>query len=154
MKIKKIEKYSRIKKIIEYPDHHFQDIEIKGHVCNFRTFYINYKNLLSLREKLMLKSINDKYLYYALDDVLYGLKSNPIEKDNILSLLNSAAISLQNNLCVNFFDIWIDKIYIHEMPKSNKFIKKNSQNFEFQTLITIIFLVTSSLPTKKVEIPW
>ena len=103
---------------------------------------------------MVLTSFNDKYLYYALDDVLYGLKSNPIEKDNILSLLNSAAISLQNNLCVNFFDIWIDKIYIHEMPKSNKFIKKNSQNFEFQTLITIIFLVKSSLPTKKVEIPW
>nr|YP_009497381.1 hypothetical protein ycf88 [Biddulphia biddulphiana]AWT40094.1 hypothetical protein ycf88 [Biddulphia biddulphiana] len=152
MKIKKLEKYSRIKKVIEYPDHHFQDVEIETHRCNFRTFYINYKRLLSFREKLILKSINDKYFYYALDDILYGL--NLKERDNIVSILYSTAISLQNNLCVNFLDIWIDAIYIHELPKFNKFIKQNYQNLEFQTVIAITFLVKSSLPTKKIEIPW
>ena len=35
----------------------------------------------------------------------YLLKSVPSERDVLLQVLHSIVISLQNNLCVNFFDI-------------------------------------------------
>jgi hypothetical protein len=65
--------------------------------------------------------VSKKYLYYAIDDILYLLKANPIERDNLLAILYSPIISLQNNLSINFFDIWINEIYINETPKINKF---------------------------------
>ena len=52
-----------------------------------KTFQIKYKKKLSLVGKLLLNSFQKKYLYYAIDDILYLLKSNPIERDTLLSIL-------------------------------------------------------------------
>ena len=85
-----------------------------------KTFQIKYERNLSPIAKLLLNSFQNKYLYYAIDDILYSLKSNSIERDNILAVLYSPVISLQNNISVNFFDIWIQEIYINEVSKANK----------------------------------
>jgi hypothetical protein len=55
------------------------------------------------------------------------LKSNPIERDNLLAILYSPVLSLQNNFSINFFDIWIREIYINEISKVNKFLNNDSQ---------------------------
>ena len=119
-----------------------------------KTFNIKYDNLLSPIAKRILKSFRGKYLYYAIDDILYLLQSNPVERDNLLSLLYSTVISLQNNLCVSFFDIWIFEIYINEVPIFNKFITQKSQNLESLNYITIKFAYQTRLPFEKVESPW
>jgi hypothetical protein len=69
------------------------------------------KKIISIA-KFILNSFQNKYLYYAIDDILYSLKSNPIERDNLLGILYSPVLSLQNNFSINFFDIWIREIYI------------------------------------------
>jgi hypothetical protein len=61
---------------------------------------------------------------------------------------------LQNNLSVNFFDIWIHQIYIKEISKLNKFINNDSQNFEQFTYITIKLLYKTRVPIKKPESLW
>ena len=44
---------------------------------------------LSSTAKFILNSFQNKYIYYAIDDILYSLKSNPIERDNLLAILYS-----------------------------------------------------------------
>ena len=87
-----------------------------------KTFQIKYDKKLSSLAKFILNSFQNKYIYYAIDDILYLLKSNPVERDNLLALLYSPVLSLQNNLCINFFDIWIQEVYIDEISKVNKFL--------------------------------
>jgi hypothetical protein len=82
-----------------------------------KTFQIKYEKKLSSLTKFALNSFRNKYLYYAIDDILYLFKSNPIERDNILTILYSPVLSLHNNLSINFFDIWIHEIYINEIQK-------------------------------------
>ena len=87
----------------------------KANEITCKTFHIKYEKKLSSIAKLILNSFRNKYIYYAIDDILYLLKSNPVERDNLLAILYSQVISLQNNLSVNFFDIWIHEIYINEI---------------------------------------
>ena len=120
-----------------------------------KTFQIRYNQKLSSIAKFILNSFRNKYIYYAMDDILYLLKSDPIEKDNLLALIYSPVLSLQNNLCVNFFDIWIHEIYINETSKVNKFLNNNEQqNLEQFTYITIKFLYKTRVPVKKPESLW
>ena len=119
-----------------------------------KTFQIKYERKLSSVAKFLLNSFQNKYLYYAIDDILYLLKSNPIERDNILAILYSPVLSLQNNLSINFFDIWIHEIYISEVSKVNKFLAKNCQNFEPFSYITIKLLYRTKIPIKKQESLW
>jgi hypothetical protein len=119
-----------------------------------KTFQIKYERNLSPIAKLLLNSFQNKYLYYAIDDILYSLKSNSIERDNILAVLYSPVISLQNNISVNFFDIWIQEIYINEVSKANKFLTNKSSNFESFSYITIKFLYKVTTPNKKQESLW
>jgi hypothetical protein len=70
---------------------------------------------LSSTAKAILNSFQNKYIYYAIDDILYLLKSNPIERNNLLAILYSPILSLQNNFSINFFDIWIREVYIEEI---------------------------------------
>ena len=119
-----------------------------------KTFQIKYEKKLSLIAKLILNSFRNKYIYYAIDDILYLLKSNPVERDNLLEILYSQVLSLQNNLSVNFFDIWIHEIYINEISKVNKFINNDSQNFEQFTFLTIKLLYKTRIPIKKPESLW
>ena len=119
-----------------------------------KTFQIKYDKRLSSTAKFILNSFQNKYIYYAIDDILYLLKSNPIERDNILAILYAPIISLQNNFSTNFFDIWINEIYINEVYKANKFLTKNSQHFEQFNYITIKFFYKTRVPIKKQDSLW
>jgi hypothetical protein len=119
-----------------------------------KTFQIKYEKQLSPIAKLLLNTFQKKYLYYAIDDILYSLKSNPIERDNLLAILYSPVLSLQNNLSVNFFDICIHEIYINEPSKVNKFLTNDSQNFEQFSYITVKLLYKIKIPIKKQESLW
>lgn len=118
------------------------------------TFQIKYSRKLSSVAKILLNSFQNKYIYYAIDDILYLLKSTPIERDNLLAIIYSPIISLQNNFSINFFDIWIHEIYINEVSKVNKFINNNSQNLEKFSYITIKLFYKTSIPTKKQHTLW
>jgi hypothetical protein len=120
----------------------------------FTTFQIKYEKKLSSIAKFILNSFQKKYFYYAIDDILYLLKSNPIEQNNLLSILYSPVLSLHNNLCVNFFDIWIDQIYINEKSKVNKFLTNDFQNLEEFTYITITLWYVTKIPIKQKEPLW
>jgi hypothetical protein len=119
-----------------------------------KTFQIKYEKQLSSVAKFLLNSFQNKYLYYAIDDILYLLNSNPSERDNLLALLYSPVLSLQNNLSINFFDIWIQEIYINDVGKTNKFLQTNSQNFEIFHYITVKLLYRTKGPVKKQESLW
>jgi hypothetical protein len=119
-----------------------------------KTFQIKYQNKLSLTSKFILNSFQNKYIYYAIDDILYTLKSSPIERDNLLAILYSPILSLQNNFSVNFFDIWIQQIYIEEISKTNKFLKMDSQSLNEFSYITIQFFYKTRVPVKKQESLW
>ena len=67
-----------------------------------KIFQIEYHENLSLTAKFILNSFQNKYIYYAIDDILYSFRSNPIERDNLLAVLYSPILSLQNNFLVNF----------------------------------------------------
>jgi hypothetical protein len=119
-----------------------------------KTFQLKYEKKLSPIAKLLLNSFQKKYFYYAIDDILYVLKSNPVERTNLLEILYSPIIALQNNLSINFFDIWIHEISINETPKVNKFLTNNSQNFEKFSYITVKLLYKIKIPIKKQESLW
>ena len=119
-----------------------------------KIFQIKYERKLSSISKFLLKSFEKKKLYHAMDDILYLLKSNPIERDNLLAILYSPVISLQNNLFINFFEIFIYKIYINDVSKINKFLTTKDQNLEQFTYITIKFYYIPASPLKKQESFW
>ena len=119
-----------------------------------KTFQIKYPNKLSLKAKFILNSFQNKYIYYAIDDILYTFKSSQTERENLLAILYSPVLSLQNNFSVNFFDIWIREIYIEEVSKSNKFLSKNFQTLDQFSYITIQFFYKTKIPVKKQESLW
>ena len=132
-------------KPLQYPS--FNEITSK-------TFQIKYDKKLSSTAKFTLNSFRNKYLYYAIDDILYSLNLNPVERDTLLAVLYSPILSLQNNFSVNFFDIWIREIYIDEISKTNKFLKNESKTLKQFNYITIKFLYKLRLPVKKQETLW
>ena len=119
-----------------------------------KTFQIKYQNKLSVTSKLILNSFQNKYIYYAIDDILYTLKGSPFERDNLLAVLYSPILSLQNNFSVNFFDIWIRQVYIEEVSNPNKFLKGNFETSNQITNITIQFFYKTRIPVKKQESLW
>ena len=119
-----------------------------------KTFQIKYQKKLSLTAKFILNSFQNKYIYYAIDDILYAFKSSPIERNNLLAVLYSPILSLQNNFSVNFFDIWIREVYIEEISKTNKFLGKDSQTLDQFSYITIQFFYKTKVPVQKQESLW
>lgn len=119
-----------------------------------KIFQIKYEKKLSVIAKFILNSFQNKYLYYAIDDILYSFELNKKERDNLLAILYSPVLSLQNNFSVNFFDIWIRDIYINETSKTNKFFSNKSQSLEEYTYITIQFFYKTRVPVKKQESLW
>lgn len=115
---------------------------------------LKYEKKLSSLAKFVLTSFQKKYFYYAIDDILDLLKSNPIERDNLLTILYSTVLSLHNKFSINFFDVWIYEIHINEVAKTNKFLTTKSQNFEPFYYITITFLYRTKIPIKKQESLW
>ena len=144
--IKKRKSTSRSEgKPLQYP----KSSEIK---C--KTFQIKYDGKLSLIAKFVLNSFRNKYIYYCIDDILYqsGLDSN--EYEALLAILYSSVISLQNNYSVNFFDIWVNEIYIEEESKPNKFLTTESQSLGQVTYIIVKFFYKTKIPTKKQDLLW
>jgi hypothetical protein len=131
--------------LIQYP----KSSEIRS-----KTFQIRYQKPLSLTAKFILNNFQNKYIYYAIDDILYLLKSNPIERENLLVILYSPILSLQNNFSVNFFDIWIREVSIDEISKTNKFLKNDSKTLKQFNSITIKFFYKTRVPGKKQESFW
>ena len=119
-----------------------------------RTFQIRYEKKLSSIAKLVLNSFQNKYIYYAIDDILDSFQSNPNERDNLLAILYSPILSLQNNFSINFFDIWIDEIYIKEISKVNKFLNNDSSNREQSSYIIIKLIYKTGSPSKKPDPLW
>ena len=119
-----------------------------------KTFQIKYEKKLSSTARVILNSFHNKYIYYAIDDILYLLKSNKRERENLLEILYSPIILLQNNFSVNFFDILIREIYIEEISKVNKFLKTDSETLDQFTYITIKFFYKTRVPIKKQEALW
>ena len=119
-----------------------------------KTFQMKYQKNLSLSAKCILNNFQNKYIYYAIDDILYSLKAKPIERDNLLAVLYSPILSLQNNFSVNFFDIWIREVYIDEISKNNKFLKNDSKTLKQFNYITIKFFYKTRVPVKKQESFW
>lgn len=119
-----------------------------------KTFSIKYEKSLSAVEKLLLQNVQKKYLYHAIHDILDSLKSQPLERNNLLAILYSIVLSLQNNFFIDFFDIWIDEIYTHKISKRNKFLTDNNSNFEPFTYITIKLVYNKKLLPKKPEAFW
>ncbi len=119
-----------------------------------KVFYITYKKNLSPIAKVILNNFQNKYLYYAIDDILYTLRYNPNERDSLLAILYSPILSLQNNFSVNFFDIWIREVYIDEISKTNKFFQHKSKTFKQSNLITIKFFYKIRVPVKKQKSLW
>ncbi len=102
-----------------------------------KTFNVKSEKKLSPLAKLILQSVQFKHFYYVRDDISYLLKSNPVERDFLLQALYSIVISLQNNLSINFFDMWVYEIYINKVSNHNKFMYKKYQNLEPGEYITI-----------------
>lgn len=119
-----------------------------------KTFQIKYDKKLSSVAKFLLNSFQNKYIYYAIDDILESFKSNPIERDNLLGILYSPVLFLQNNLFINFFEIWIHEIYVIEVPKINKFLTPSYENLKQFNYITIKLLYRTKIPIKKHESLW
>ena len=104
---------------------------------HIKTFKIKYENVLSPLAKIILKSFRFKFYYYVIDDLLYFLKSNPEERNNLLKILHSTVIYLQNNLFVNFFDIYVYDININEVSKINRFVNQQTKQVKTFNYITI-----------------
>ena len=119
-----------------------------------KTFQIKYDKKLSTTSKFLLNSFQNKYIYYAIDDILYLFELNQTERNNLLAILYSPVLSLQNNFFVNFFDIWIREIYIDEVSKVNKFLNQDSQTSEQFSYIIIKFFYKTRVPVKKQESLW
>ena len=139
---------------LKYPQYPPSDEDEDKDNVTLKTFQIRYEKKLSSIAKLVLNSFQYKYIYNAIDDILYSFKANPTERDNLLAILYSPVLSLQNNFSINFFDIWIEKIYINEVSKINKFFKNDSSNFELRTDITIKFVYKTRIPSKKPDALW
>lgn len=121
---------------------------------NIRSFNIKCDRNLSPLAKILIKSFKFKLYYYVVDDLLYLLKSNPDERDYLLQILHSTVIFLQNNLYVNYFDIYVYDISIDEVPKFNRFIEQKSERFQIANNITIKLIYQVKPVAKKLETIW
>jgi len=121
-----------------------------------KTFQLNYKLPLPKTSRDILNSFSNKYIYYAIDDILYLLDSNPIERDNLLNILYSCMVSLHNEFSISFFDIWIDSIYFNDICETNRFLKsqivKNNQTSNL--IISVKLHYFKRIPIKKPEPIW
>jgi len=136
-------------KLLKYP------VKKKLNESRFiKTFFIKYEGKLSLQAKTMLNSFKNKYVYYAIEDILdfYNLEFN--EKEQLKTFLYSSMISLQNDFSINFFDIWIKSIYYNDIKIDNKFIKSNSRDLNQITQITLKLSYLVKSPIQKVNSLW
>ena len=118
---------------------------------NIKTFNIKYEKKLSPLAKTIIQSLKFKLYYYVVEDLLYLLKTNQTEANQLLQILHSTVIYLQNNLHVNFFDIYVYEISITEKQNMNKFIQNSSDYFESLNYLTIKLAYQVKPISKKLE---
>ena len=121
---------------------------------NIKTFNIKYEKKLSPLAKTIIQSLKFKLYYYVVEDLLYLLKTNQTEANQLLQILHSTVIYLQNNLHVNFFDIYVYEISITEKQNMNKFIQNSSDYFESLNYLTIKLAYQIKPVSKKLELVW
>ena len=121
---------------------------------NIKTFNIKYEKKLSPLAKTIIQSLKFKLYYYVVEDLLYLLKTNQNEANQLLQILHSTVIYLQNNLYVNFFDIYVYEISITEKQNLNKFIQNSSDYFESLNYLTIKLAYQVKPVSKKLESVW
>ena len=119
-----------------------------------KTFYLKSKKPLSTVDKIILNNFEKKYLYHAIDDVLYSLKSKPVERDNLLAILYSPVLALQNHFSIDFFNIWIDEISISKVATDNKFLANYTSKTEPFSYVTMTLVYNKKLLPKKIESLW
>ena len=119
-----------------------------------KTFFIKYEKRLSTVDKILLTSFKKKFLYHAIDDIIYSLKEKPFDQNKLLAILYSPVLSLQNYLSIDFFDIWIDEISITEISKANRFLDPNTPIVKPFSYITIKLLYTNKLQKVKQSSLW
>lgn len=119
-----------------------------------KTFQIKSTKNLSVTAKFILNSFQNKYIYYAINDILYQLTLTLEERDYLLEILYSPIISLQNNRFVSFFDIWINEIYIDKLLKSNRFLSSKNAVLPTEYIITVKVFYTVGEPVQKKEPLW
>ena len=132
----------------------FDDKKLSGQFL--KTFQIQYNDTLSLTARNTLTSFTNKYIYYAIDDIICLLSAKRDEQNNLLSILYSSMLSLHNDFSINFFDIWIDSIYLNEKHKTNRFLMSTSSNITKVTYTTITLKLHyfTRTPNKKPETIW
>ena len=121
---------------------------------NIKMFNVKYDRELSSLAKVVLKSFKFKLYYYVVDDLSYLLKINPKERDYLLQILHSSIVFLQNNLHVNFFDIYIYDINLNELSKVNRFVNEQSDSFKVSNVLTIRLAYQIKPVIKKFETTW
>lgn len=126
----------------------------KSNEISSKTFYMKYDKQLSLTAKCILNSLQNKYVYYAIDDILYMFNLDALEQENLLAILYSPILSLHNNFSVNFFDIWIGEIYMEELSRKNRLVDGNFKTSDPAAYITIKFFYKTKLPLKKQRFFW
>jgi len=121
-----------------------------------KTFQIQIKSPLSLTARYLLLSFTNKYIYYAIDDILYMSDLNLNEREHLLDILYSSMLSLQNDFSTNFFDIWIDSVYLNTDPIKNRFLQNEVNSFYqvSETTITLKLHYFTRTPIKKPESIW
>lgn len=119
-----------------------------------KTFQIYYDKELSDTAKLMLTSLRNKYIYYAIEDINFNLSFNLFEKNDLLSSLYSAMMWLHNNQCTNLFDIWVGNIYIQEEKNTNRLIESKKTLSTNYTKIILVLFYKIRLPRKKPKSLW
>nr|AWT38762.1 hypothetical protein ycf88 [Licmophora sp.] len=119
-----------------------------------KTFQIKYEGTLTIAAKSILNSFQNKYIYYAIDDILYLLDSKSKEQESLLAILYSSMLSLHNDFSINFFDIWVDSIYVHDTYKKNRLLENNSKKLKHTTYITLKLYYIARSPIKKAEPIW
>nr|QXM16357.1 hypothetical protein Ycf88 [Chaetoceros gracilis]QXM17209.1 hypothetical protein Ycf88 [Chaetoceros muellerii] len=121
---------------------------------HIQTFSVKVDKQLSPIAQTILKSFKYKLYYYVIDDLFYLLKSDPNERDYLLNILHSSVIFLQNNLYVNFFDIYVYEITINEISKFNRFLNKESKSYQKSTQITVKLAYQVKPISRKLETIW
>ena len=105
-------------------------------------FQVLFNHDLTLETKFILTSFQRKYLYHAIDDILYTLNLDLNERKKLLEILYAPVLSLQNTFSIDFFDIWIHDLCIKKLSKSNRFLIGNSQSL-YQIKIKILYKIKS-----------
>jgi hypothetical protein len=101
--------------------------------------------------KKILKNLR-KCSFYKSIEILSNL-SDKTERTTILQIIYSVVTYAENNHYANLLKVWIDNIYIKKVVKSNKFLKRKSENLTDNYYIVLNFgFEYKAFPVKKESI--